>query len=86
MFPSLSNFHSVERKVSPGYVVKEVKKSLKRKPSLKETTKEALKTLNNSFVNTYGVTFEESLVTTNSNLIKKPTYEETRSLKKKTFP
>ena len=81
MSPSSANFYKAERKVSPGYSVKEAKKSLKRK-SIKEATSETLQIMNKSFGKTYGMSFEESLLQNNSTLTKKPTYEETRNIKK----
>ena len=52
---------------NPGYAAKEAKRILNKK-ALKESTNEAFNIMNNSFEQTYGISFEESLL---SNSLKK---------------
>ena len=87
MFPSTTNKFQKERKENPGYAVKQTKKILKKseKTALKESTDEALNIMNKSFEQTYGLSFEESLLLNNSNLEKKHSREDKRKIKKQHF-
>ena len=87
MFPSTTNKFQKERKENSGYAVKQTKKILKKskKAALKESTNEALNIMNESFEQTYGINFVESLVLSNCNLEKKPSREEKRQVKNSIF-
>ena len=61
MFPSTTNKYKKERMENPGYAAKEAKQILNRKV-LKESTNEALNIINKSFEQTYGISFEDSLL------------------------
>ena len=61
---------------NPGYAAKEAKKILNKK-ALKESANEALNIMNKSFEQTYGISFEESLLSNSSN------FEKTSAMKKR---
>jgi hypothetical protein len=84
MFPSTANTYKNERLENPGYAAKEAKKILNKK-ALKESTKEALNIMNKSFEQTYGISFEESLLSNSSSFEKKLCYEEKRQIKNQHF-
>ena len=86
MFPSTNKFQK-ERKENPGYAVKQTKKILKKseKTVLKESTNEALNIMNESFEQTYGLSFEESLLLTTLSLKKKHSREARGQIKKQHF-
>ena len=84
MFPSTTNKYTKERMENPGYATKEAKKILNKK-ALKESTNEALNIMNKSFEQTYGISFEESLLPNSSNFEKKLCHEEKRQIKKQHF-
>ena len=52
---------------------------------MKESTNEALNIMNISFEQTYGISFEESLLSNSSNFEKKLCHEEKRQIKKQHF-
>ena len=62
----------------------EAKKILNKK-ALKESTNEALNIMNKSFEQTYGISFEESLLSNSSNFEKMLCHEEKRQIKKQHF-
>ena len=53
-----------KKKENPGYAIKQTKKILKKseKTALKESSNEALNIMDESFEQTYGLSFEESLI------------------------
>ena len=72
MFPSTANKFQKVRKENPEYAVKQTKMIFKKskKTTLKESTNEALNMTNESFEQTYGISFAESLSFNSNNLEK----------------